>query len=224
MVDSNRDKQDKKEIVEENINTQIENLKKKLNNKNNKIKILQNEKFQEHNEYLISVKKLRDEQNDLVKLLQRNKNYFDNYKNSQKEIKEKNNIIIQQKIDYNDMVDKNNFDKTKLEDDIIELKETIKPIQEENELIINKNKDLEEKLSLVNEIMKKKNEIIIRLQENLMMKEEELLNYINEIDIIKGQNDKLSYNLIALKKKYNSLSNKEFGFNQFEYNNKIKED
>ena len=224
MVNSNRENQEKKEIVEEDINIQIENLKRKLDNKEQKLKQIKNEKFQEHNEYLISIKKLRDEQNDLIKLLQKNKDYFNSYKNCQLEIKEKNNIISQQKIDYNDMIDKNNFDKNKLEDDIIELKEMIKPIKDENELIINKNKDLEEKLSIINEIIKKKNQIITRLQENLMMKDEELLNYINELDKFKEQNDKLSYNLITMKKKYQSLSNKAYGFNQFEFFNKIKDD
>ena len=224
MVDSNREKQDKKEIVEDDVNTQIKKLKKKLENKNEKIKQIKNEKFQEHNDYIISIKKMQDEQNDLVKLLQKNMDYFNKYKNSQIEIKEKNNIITQQKIDYNDMMDKNFFDKVQLEEEIIELKDFIKPIQEENENINNKNKDLEEKLSLVDEIMQKKNQIIYRLQENLMMKDEELSIYLIECDKLKEQNDKLQFNYITLKNKYQNLSNKNFGFNEFEYNNKIKDD
>ena len=224
MVDSNREKQDKKEIVEDDVNTQIKKLKKKIENKNEKIKQIKNEKFQEHNDYIISIKKMQDEQNDLVKLLQKNMDYFNKYRNSQIEIKEKNNIISQQKLDYNDMMDKNFFDKVQLEEEIIELKDFIKPIQEENENINNKNKDLEDQLSLVDEIMQKKNQIIYRLQENLMMKDEELSIYLIELDKLKEQNDKLQFNYLTLKNKYTNLSNKKFGFNEFEYNNKIKDD
>jgi len=224
MIEYNREKQDKKEIVEDDINTQIKNLQKKLENKNEKIKQIKNEKFQEHNDYIINMKKLRDEQNDLVKLLKKNMEYFNMYKDCQKEIKEKNNLIIQQKMEYNDMMDKNFFDKAKLEEDICDLKDFIKPIQDENEMIKNKTQDLEEKLSYVNEIIKRKNDIITALQENLMMKEEEINTYIINIDKIKEQNDKISYNYIALKNKYQTLSKKKFGFTQFDYENKIKDD
>ena len=224
MIDSNRDKQDKKEIVEDDINVQIKKLKKNIENKNEKIKQIKSEKFIEHNDYMISIKKLRDEQNDMVKLLQKNMGYFNSFKASQIEIKEKNNIITQQKIDYNDMMEKNFFDKVKLEEEVEEIKEYIKPIEEENELIKDKNKELNEKIELFDEIMKKKNQIIYRLQENFMMKDEELNSYLIDIDKVKEQNDKLSYDLIQLKNKYQALSNKKFGFNEFEFNNKIKDD
>ena len=224
MIDSNRDKQDKKKIVEDDINTQIKKLKKKIENRNEKIKQIKAEKFQEDNNYMISIKKLRDEQNDLVKLLQKNLGYFNKFKDCQIEIKKKNNIITQQKIDYNDMLDKHFFDKVKLEEEVEEIKEYIKPIQEENELVKEKNKELKEKIELFDEIMQKKNQIIHRLQENLMMKDEELNSYLNEIYKVKEQNDKLSYNLIQLKNKYQTLSNKKYGFNEFGFNNKIKDD
>lgn len=224
MINSNRDKQDKKEIVEDDINTQIQNLKKQLENRNKKIKQIKTEKFQEHNDYMIIMKKLRDEQNDLVKLLQKNMEYFNLYKDSQNEIKEKNNIIIQQKLDYNDMIDKNFLEKLKLEEEVEEIKEYIRPIKEENESIKDKNFNLNEKIEIVNEISKRKNQIIYRLQENLMMKDEELNSYLNIIDKLKAQNDKLSYNFFQLKNKYKDLSNKKYGFNQFEFNNPIKDD
>ena len=173
---------------------------------------------------MIIMKKLRDEQNDLVKLLQKNMEYFNLYKDSQNEIKEKNNIIIQQKLDYNDMIDKNFLEKLKLEEEVEEIKEYIRPIKEENETIKDKNFNLNEKIEIVNEISKRKNQIIYRLQENLMMKDEKLNSYLNIIDKLKAQNDKLSYNFFQLKNKYKDLSNKKYGFNQFEFNNPIKDD
>ena len=48
-----------------------------------------------------------------------------------------------------------------------------------------------------------------------MMKDEELSIYLIELD-------KLQFNYITLKNKNQNLSNK--GFNEFEYNNKIKDD
>lgn len=219
MVDMNRDKQEKKVIVDVDKDTKIKNLKKKLENKNETIKQIKNEKFQEHNDYMINIKKLRDEQNDLVRLLKKNMDYFNMYQDCQKEIKEKNNIITQQKIDYKEMLDKNLFDKVKLEENLNDLKEFINPMQDENELIKNKNKDLEDKLGLVDEIMKKKNQIIYRLQENLMMKEEELMHYISENDKIKEKNDKLSYDLINLRKRFQNLNYNKYGFSSFDYEN-----
>ena len=224
MIEHNRDKQEKKEIIEDNINIQIQNLQKKLNNKNEKIKQIKKEKYQEYNNYIINMKKLRDEQNDLVKLLNKNKEYFNMYKDSQKEIKEKNNLIIQQKINYNNMIDQNFYDKMKLEEDISDLKDFIKPIQDENEMIKDKFSGLEEKLNLANSILKRKNQIIYTLQENLLMKEEELNTYIYNIDKIKEENDKLSFNYINLKNKYQTLSKKKYGFTQFDYENKIRND
>ena len=105
-------------------------MKKKLEKKIEKIKQIKNEKFQEHNDYIINIKRMQDEQNDLVKLLQKNMGYFNKYKNSQIEIKEKNNLITQQKLDYDVMLGENDFGDVQLEEEIIELKDFIKPIQE----------------------------------------------------------------------------------------------
>ena len=223
MVDTNRDQQAKKEIVEADTDDKIKKLKKKLENRNEKLKQIKTEKFQEYNNYLISMKKLRDEQKDLVKLLNKNKNYFNMYQNCQQEIKEKNNIIIQKNIDYKDMLDKNFFDKVKLEENINDLNEYIILLQEENENIKNQLKDLEEQLSFTKNIMGKKNSIIYSLQENLMMKEEELMCYLNENDKIKEKNDKLSCDLINMTNKYQNLNMKIYNFTSFNYENKIDE-
>ena len=224
MVNTNREKQEKKEIVEHDVNTQIKNLKRKLENKNEKIKQIKNEKFQEHNDYLINLKKMRDEQNDLVKLLKQNMGYFNKYKDSQLEIKEKNDIIVQQRLDFNEKLDKHYYDKAKLEEENTELKEFIRPIQDDIEIFKEKNKNLEDDLCIKDEIMKQKNQIIYRLQEIILMKEEELNTYIYNNDKLKERNEKMSENIIALKNKYQTLSNKKYGFSEFEYIKKIKDD
>ena len=219
MIEINRDTQNKKENIDEDINSEISKLKKKLDIKNEALKQIKNEKFQEHNDHLINMKKLKDEQMELVKLLKINMDYFNKYQDSQKEIKEKNNIITQQRIDYKEMMEKNFMEIVKLQEETKELKDFVNPVQEENLSIKDKNQELESRLSVVDEVTKKKNQIVYRLQENLMMKEEELNHYIMIVDNLKEKNDKLSYDLINLKNKYKAFNNKKYGFNEFDYNN-----
>ena len=219
MIEINRDTQNKKENIDEDINSEISKLKKKLDIKNEALKQIKNEKFQEHNDHLINMKKLKDEQMELVKLLKINMDYFNKYQESQKEIKEKNNIITQQRIDYKEMMEKNFMEIVKLQEETKELKDFVNPVQEENLSIKDKNQELESRLSVVDEVTKKKNQIVYRLQENLMMKEEELNHYIMIVDNLKEKNDKLSYDLINLKNKYKDFNNKKYGFNEFDYNN-----
>ena len=219
MIEINRDIQNKKENIDEDINSEINKLKKKLDIKNEALKKIKNEKFQEHNDHLINMKKLKDEQMELVKLLKINMDYFNKYQDSQKEIKEKNNIITQQRINYKEMMEKNFMEIVKLQEETKELKDFVNPVQEENLSIKDKNQELESRLSVVDEVTKKKNQIVYRLQENLMMKEEELNHYIMIVDNLKEKNDKLSYDLINLKNKYKAFNNKKYGFNEFDYNN-----
>ena len=165
------------------------------------------------------MKKLKEEQMELVKLLKINMEYFNKYQDSQKVIKEKNNIITQQRIDYKEIMEKNFMEIVKLQEENKELKDFVNPVQEENLSIKDKNQELESRLSIVDEVTKKKNQIVYRLQENLMMKEEELNQYIMIVDNLKEKNDKLSYDFISLKNKYQAFNNKKYGFNDFDYNN-----
>ena len=156
MIEINRDTQNKKENIDEDINSEISKLKKKLDIKNEALKQIKNEKFQEHNDHLINMKKLKDEQMELVKLLKINMDYFNKYQDSQKEIKEKNNIITQQRIDYKEMMEKNFMEIVKLQEETKELKDFVNPVQEENLSIKYKNQELESRLSVVDEVTKKR--------------------------------------------------------------------
>ena len=218
MMETNQEKQNNKDLFEVDDNTKIIDLKKIIENKNEKIKEIKKEQFQKNNDYMINMYKLRSEKKDLVKLLLLNKNYYLKYKDSLKEIKEKNDIIGQKNIDYKSMLNKNFIEKTNLEDELADIQNIFKPIQEENKKLKEKINDLEIKLNDNDELIKNKNELIIRLKENLMMKNEELNKYLYDLNKVKYLNDKLSFNYIVLKNKYNYFTNEEKRLINGDYN------
>ena len=74
---------------------------------------------------------------------------------------------------------------------------------------------------MFDEILKSKNGIILRLKENLMMKNEELLKYLNELDKVKNQKEKLSYYYFALKNRFGYLSEKDDKMINGDYNDEM---
>jgi hypothetical protein len=217
-METNKEKQNNKDLFEVDDNTKIIDLKKIIENKNEKIKEIKKEQFQKNNDYMINMYKLRSEKKDLVKLLLLNKNYYLKYKDSLKEIKEKNDIIGQKNIDYKSMLNKNFIEKTNLEDELADIQNIFKPIQEENKELKEKINDLGIKLNENDEIIKNKNDLIIGLKENLMMKNEELNKYLYDLNKVKYLNDKLSFNYIVLKNKYNYFTNEEKRLINGDYN------
>ena len=209
MVDTHQEKQNNKDLFKVDDNTQINNLKKKIELKDETIKKIKQEKFKEYNDYMVNMYKLRDEKKDLIKLLLLNKEYYNKYKNSQQEIKEKNDIISQKDIDYKSLVKKNFIEKTHLEEELTDLENILKPIEDENKIMKEKLNNFENQKSMFDEIIKNKNDIINRLKENLMMKEEELIKCLYDLNKVKYQHDKLSYNYIALKSRYKYFSGRE---------------
>ena len=221
MMETNQEKQNKKDLFEVKDNIKINELMKKIELKDEIIKKIKQEKFKEYNEYMVNMYKLRDEKRDLVRLLLLNQNYYNKYQDSQKELKEKNNIIIQKNIDYKSLMKKNFFEKAQLEEGLTDLENMLKPIKEENKIMKEKIGDLENNESMYDEILKNKNEIINRLKENLMMKEEELNKYLYDLNKIKYQYDKLSYNYIALKSRYKYFDDNENKMINGDYNDEI---
>ena len=221
MMETNQEKQNKKDIFEVKDNIKINELMKKIELKDEIIKKIKQEKFKEYNEYMVNMYKLRDEKRDLVRLLLLNQNYYNKYQDSQKELKEKNNIIIQKNIDYKSLMKKNFFEKAQLEEGLTDLENMLKPIKEENKIMKEKIGDFENNESMFDEILKNKNEIINRLKENLMMKEEELNKYLYDLNKIKYQYDKLSYNYIALKSRYKYFDDNENKMINGDYNDEI---
>ena len=209
IINANKEKQSKKEVSVISSNEEIKLLKNKIKTKNDTIKKIKKEQFKINNDYMVNMYKLRDEKKDLVKLLLINKNYFEKFQDSQKEIKEKNDIISQKNLDYKMMTKKNFFQKVELEEINNELQKMIKPMEKENQKMKEKIAVLEGEKFVFDKKMANKNEIINQLKENLAMKNEELIKYIHELNKIKYQNDKLSYNYYALKSRYNCLTEGE---------------
>ena len=221
MVDTHQEKQNNKDLFKVDDNTQINNLKKKIESKNEAIKKIKQEKFKEYNDYIVNMYKLRDEKKDLIKLLILNKDYYNKYKDSQQELREKNDIIIQKNIDYKSLLKQNFLEKVQLEEEITDLENEMKPIEEENKIMKEKINNFENQQSQFDEILKNKNDIINRLKENLMMKEEELIKCLYDINKLKYQNDKLSYNYIALKSRYKYFNYTESKIINGDYNDEI---
>ena len=221
MVDTHQEKQNNKDLFKVDDNTQINNLKKKIELKDETIKKIKQEKFKEYNDYMVNMYKLRDEKKDLIKLLLLNKEYYNKYKNSQQEIKEKNDIISQKDIDYKSLVKKNFIEKMHLEEELTDLENIMKPIEDENKIMKEKLNNFENQKSMFDEIIKNKNDIINRLKENLMMKEEELYKCLYDLNKLKYQHDKLSYNYIALKNRYKYFNGRESKMVNGDYDNEV---
>ena len=161
-----------------NINKKIQGEKTKENTiKNIKSKFLQKE-----NEYLMHNFQLKDEIFSLVKLLDKNKDYFDKYKEAKKEIldNKKNNDILKMELNK-ELQDKNleyALEKDQKEELILkldELNETIKELKEECDN--NKRIEIEN-----NALILKMKIVLNEKNEHLMMMNEELEHYIREYE------------------------------------------
>ena len=216
-----KEKETIKNTLKEDDNTKIIDLKKKILSKDETIKKIKKEKFTQYNNFMINMYKLRDEKKDLVKLLLLNKNYFNKYQESQKEIKEKKDIISQNNIDFKLFMKKALSEKEELTEAIKELQRNNKTLNEENKIMKEKINDLENKQIMFDEIIKNKNNIINRLKENLIMKDEELLKYLYDLDKIKNLNEELSYNYISLKKRYKYFTDNENKIIKGNYDEKV---
>ena len=161
-----------------NINKKIQGEKIKENTiKNIKVKFLQRE-----NVYLMHNLQLKDEILSLVKLLDKNKSYFDKYIEAKKEINDnkKNNNILRMELNK-ELQDKNleyALEKDQKEELIIkldELNESIKELKEER----NNNKRIEIEN---NALILKMKMVLKEKKEHLMMMNEELEHYIREYE------------------------------------------
>jgi hypothetical protein len=185
-----------------NINKKIQGEKTKENTiKNIKSKFLQKE-----NEYLMHNFQLKDEIFSLVKLLDKNKDYFDKYKEAKKEIldNKKNNDILKMELNK-ELQDKNleyALEKDQKEELILkmdELNETIKELKEECDN--NKRIEIEN-----NALILKMKIVLNEKNEHLMMMNEELEHYIREYEKEKTNHQNSLNSLRALE---NRIYNKD---------------
>ena len=159
-----------------NINKRIFEEKEKENS----IKKIKNKYLHKENEYLTTMYKLEDEIYSLIKLLDKNKDYYNKYKKAETEIniKNKNSDIL--KLRFNkELSDKNLqflIEKDKREELMYKLEElnsVIKELKEQKET--QKRQEIE-----INAQILKMKIIIDEKNENLMMMNEELEYYIRE--------------------------------------------
>ena len=138
MLELNKEKQNKKDSNKVSESMEIKYLKNKIKIKSDTVRALRNEQFKMNNDNLINMYKLRAEKRDLVRLLLINKNYYEKFQDSQKEIKEKNHIISQKNIDYKMLINKNFYDKIELEELNNELQYSNKSLEQENKIMKDK--------------------------------------------------------------------------------------
>ena len=168
---------------------------------------------QKENQYILLIYKLENDIKTLTVLLDRNKQYYDQYKNISKEIikNKKNSEIL--KIKFNKELKETNTKilsekeyQNELKMQIEELNEVINKKEEEIENAKNKNIELRA-------IIKKLETIIIEKKENILMLYQEFEHYM-----IKYNEEKS--NLSSLEKEYKLLEQK---FNKMVEEKKIEE-
>ena len=189
-----------------NINKKIYGEKVKENTiKNIKTKFLKKE-----NEYLMHNFQLRDEIFSLVKLLDKNKGYFNKYKEAKKEINDNKKNAELLKLEFNKELQDKKLEyalekdqKEELNIKLEELKENIKELKEENDN--NKRQEIENNAQIL------KMKIVLREKnENLMMMNEELEHYIREYEKEKYNFQNTQNSLRALENRiYNEEKQKE---------------
>ena len=150
--------------------------------KENSIKNIKSKFLKKENEYLLHNHQLKDEIFSLMELLDKNKSYFNKYKQAQKEITDskKNHEILRTQFNK-EIQDKNleyALEKDQKEELILkleELNESIKDLKEEEEN--HKRNEFETNAQIL-----KLKFVINEKNENIMMINEELEHYIREYD------------------------------------------
>ena len=154
------------------INHQIQKAKE--------IKELKQEFKKKENEYMLLIYKLEEEIKNLTILLEKNKSYYDQYKNISKEIDKNKRQCEILKIKFNKELQDNNI-KILIEKDYQdELKININELKEEiNEMKKEKEVSKKEKIELQAKI-KKLEMIITEKEENILMLYQELEYYMRK--------------------------------------------
>lgn len=189
------------------------NISKKIRGekvKENTIKNIKSQFLKKENEYLMHNFQLKDEIYSLVKLLDKNKGYFNKYKEAKKEINDNKKNVNLLRIEFNkELQDKNleyALEKDQKEELIIkleELEETIRELKEENDN--NKRKEIETNAQILQLKI-----ILGQKNENLKMMNEELEQYIREYEKEKHNNQNSQNSLRALENRiYNEEKQKE---------------
>ena len=178
--------------------------------KENTIKNIKTKFLKKENEYLMHNFQLRDEIFSLVKLLDKNKDYFDKYKDAKKEINDNKKNAELLKLEFNKELQDKKLEyalekdqKEELSVKLDELKETIKELKEENDS--NKRQEIENNAQIL-----KLKIVLGEKNEHLMMMNEELEQYIREYEKEKYNYQNSQNSLRALENRiYNEEKQRE---------------
>ena len=169
--------------------------------KEKEIKEIKKEFKKKENEYMLMIYKLEDEIKDLTLLLEKNKNYYDEYMNISKEIDKNKKQCEILKIKFNKELQDNNV-KILIEKDLQdELKIKIEELKEEiNE--IKKEKEASKKINIeLHAKIKKLEMVITEKEENILMLYEELEHYMRLFNLEKFNHNNLINEFNILEKK-----------------------
>ena len=201
------------------INHQIQKAKE--------IKELKEEFKKKENEYMLLIYKLEEEIKNLTLLLEKNKSYYDQYKNISKEIDKNKRQCEILKIKFNKELQDNNI-KILIEKDYQdELKININELKEEiNEM--KKEKEVSKKVKIELQAKIKKLEMIItEKEENILMLYEELEHYMRLFNLEKFHHNNIINEFNILEKKIYKIeeeNHKEKQMKKSELNNNKKLD
>ena len=159
------------------------NITKKIfaeKEKENSIKIMKDKYIRKENEYVTSMYKLQDEIRSLIQLLDKNKSYYNKYKEVEKEIDNNKKYTDLLRIKFNKEINEKNLqfslEKDKREElvsQLEELNDTIKELRDQKE------QQKRQEIEITAQILKMKI-IVDEKNENLMMMSEELEYFIRE--------------------------------------------
>lgn len=183
--------------INKKINTQIQKIKE--------IKEMKQEFNKKENEYMLNMYRLKEENQDLALLLDRNKHYFDEYKNISKEIGKNKKQYDLLKLKLNKEL-KETKDKILIEQDyqeelklkIIELNEIIDELKKEKEILKKTNIEIQAKTTKIEMTLNERNE-------NICMLNEELGWYIRRYSEEKFHHENIRNELGILEKKFFDL-------------------
>jgi len=192
---------------------ELDDLKKYLNKydinkkisgekaKESSIKRIKDKFTQKENEYIVSMYKLQNEISSLMQLLDKNKDYYNKYKDAESQInksKKKNDIL---RMNFNKELNERNLQvaiekdrREQLMNNLEELNDIIKEMKEQKE------KQKREEIEITAQILKLRI-INDEKSESLMMMSEELEYYIREYNKEKNNYQKTLLDLRALENK-----------------------
>ena len=184
--------------------------------KENSIRKIKEKYTAKENEYIISMFKFQKEINSLIQLLDKNKSYFNKYKDAEKEIaKNKKNTELLRINFHKELKEKNvkcAIERDQKEELMLKLNELNNIIDEFKE---QKEKQARDEIETTAQILKLKN-MVDEKSENIMMMSEELEYYMR---IYNKEKNKYENTLNALR----TLENRIFKEEKYEVNGNKKE-